>query len=112
MLTFLLSFSPGAVTEFSELLESHPESANCKVPMGVLSENMAKDRGISRASQDAFAASSYQKAVKAQKAGLFDEEIAPLEVKWTDPKTGEEKTITVKADDGIREGWEIARSFE
>ncbi|KAJ5905639.1 thiolase [Penicillium subrubescens] len=97
-------YGPGAVTEFSELLESHPESANCKVPMGVLSENMAKDRGISRASQDAFAASSYQKAVKAQKAGLFNEEIAPLEVKWTDPKTGEEKTITVKADDGIREG--------
>ncbi|KAJ5665849.1 uncharacterized protein N7477_008297 [Penicillium maclennaniae] len=97
-------YGPGAVTEFSELLESHPESANCKVPMGVLSEDMAKDRGISRASQDAFAAASYQKAVKAQKAGLFNEEIAPLEVKWTDPKSGEEKTITVKADDGIREG--------
>ena len=99
--------SPGAVTEFSELLESHPESANCKVPMGVLSEDMAKDRNITRAQQDAFAASSYQKAVKAQKAGLFDEEIAPLEVKWTDPKSGEEKTITVKADDGIRENMTI-----
>ncbi|KAJ5149593.1 Thiolase N-terminal domain-containing protein [Penicillium atrosanguineum] len=97
-------YGPGAVTEFSELLENHPESANCKVPMGVLSEDMAKDRGISRASQDAFAAASYQKALKAQKAGLFDEEIAPLEVKWTDPKSGEEKTITVKADDGIRDG--------
>jgi acetyl-CoA acyltransferase 1 len=95
---------PGAVTEFSELLESHPESANCKVPMGVLSENMAKDRNISRAPQDAFAASSYQKAVKAQNEGLFNEEIAPLEVKWTDPKTEEEKTITVKTDDGIRQG--------
>lgn len=95
---------PGAVTEFSELLESHPESANCKVPMGVLSEQMAKDRNISRAVQDAFAASSYQKAVKAQKAGLFNEEIVPLQVKWTDFKTGEEKTITVKADDGIRDG--------
>lgn len=95
---------PGAVTEFSELLESHMEAANCKVPMGVLSEQMAKDRNITRAEQDAFAASSYQKAVKAQKAGLFDEEIYPLQVKWTDPKTNEEKTITVKADDGIREG--------
>ncbi|OJJ59456.1 hypothetical protein ASPSYDRAFT_88378 [Aspergillus sydowii CBS 593.65] len=97
-------YGPGAVTEFSEQLENHEESANCKVPMGVLSENMAKDRNISRASQDAFAASSYQKAVKAQKAGLFNEEILPLDVKWTDPKTEEEKTITVKADDGIREG--------
>lgn len=100
----MIGSRPGAVTEFSELLESHPESANCKVPMGVLSENMAKDRNITRASQDAFAASSYQKAVKAQNEGLFNEEIAPLEVKWTDPKTEEEKTITVKADDGIRQG--------
>jgi acetyl-CoA acyltransferase 1 len=72
--------------------------------MGVLSEDMAKDRNISRASQDAFAASSYQKAEKAQAAGLFKEEIVPLEVKWTDPKTGDEKTITVNEDDGIRKG--------
>jgi acetyl-CoA acyltransferase 1 len=72
--------------------------------MGVLSEKMAKDRHISRAVQDDFAAKSYQKAVKAQAAGLFDQEIAPLTVKWTDPKTEEEKTITVSRDDGIREG--------
>ncbi|GAM41679.1 3-ketoacyl-CoA thiolase [Talaromyces pinophilus] len=99
-----LQYGPGAVTEFSDLLENHMQAANCKVPMGVLSENMAKDRKITRADQDAFAASSYQKAIKAQKAGLFDEEIYPLTVKWTDPKTGDEKTITVKADDGVREG--------
>lgn len=72
--------------------------------MGVLSEQMAKDRNIPRSDQDAFAASSYQKAVKAQKEGLFNEEILPLDVKWTDPKTGEEKTITVKTDDGVRDG--------
>lgn len=80
------------------------EAANCKVPMGVLSEQMAKERNITRASQDAFAARSYQKAIEAQKAGLFNEEIVPLDVKWTDPKSGEEKTITVKADDGVRQG--------
>ncbi|KAJ5544249.1 3-ketoacyl-CoA thiolase AoP.t1.c1 [Penicillium frequentans] len=100
-------YGPGAVTEFSDLLENHQESANCKVPMGVLSEDMAKDRNISRASQDAFAAASYQKAEKAQAAGLFKEEIAPLDVKWTDPKTGDEKTITVKEDDGIRKGMTV-----
>ena len=96
--------SPGAVTEFSELLDSHPEAKNCKVPMGVLSEKMAKDRHISRSTQDAFAASSYQKAFKAQQEGLFKEEIAPLKVKWEDPKTGEMKEITVAQDDGIRPG--------
>ncbi|EHL03739.1 putative 3-ketoacyl-CoA thiolase, peroxisomal [Glarea lozoyensis 74030] len=99
-----LQYGPGAVTEFSELLESHPEAANCKVPMGVLSEKMAKDRNVSRDVQDAFAASSYQKAQKAQETGLFDEEIAPLTVKWEDPKTDEVKTITVSKDDGIRPG--------
>jgi len=97
-------YGPQAVSEFSELLESHKEAANCKVPMGVLSEKMAKAKNIPRSAQDAFAASSFQKAVEAQKQGLFDEEIAPLTVKWTDPKTDEEKTITVSRDDGVREG--------
>ena len=72
--------------------------------MGVLSEQMAKDKGISRAVQDAFAASSYQKAIKAQEAGLFDEEIAPLKVSWENPKTGEVQQITVSKDDGVRPG--------
>ncbi|KAF2116085.1 Thiolase, C-terminal domain-containing protein, partial [Lophiotrema nucula] len=97
-------YGPQAVTEFSELLENHKEAANCKVSMGVLSEAMAKDKKIPRSAQDQFAASSFQKAIEAQKKGLFDEEIAPLTVKWTDPKTDEEKEITVSKDDGVREG--------
>jgi acetyl-CoA acyltransferase 1 len=66
--------------------------------MGVLSEDMARDYGISRASQDAFAAKSYQKAAAAQKAGYFDQEIAPITV------TYEDKEIVVSKDDGIRDG--------
>lgn len=84
-------------------MESHKTAADCKVPMGVLSEQMATDRGVSRKDQDAFAAESYRKANAAQKQGLFDEEIVPLQVKWTDPKTDEEKEITVGRDDGVRE---------
>ncbi|CAJ2505073.1 Uu.00g124670.m01.CDS01 [Anthostomella pinea] len=99
-----LQYGPNAVTEFSELLESHPEAANCKVPMGVLSEEMAKSRSIARAGQDAFAASSYQKALHAQETGLFDEEIMPLTVKFEDPKSGETRDITVSKDDGVRPG--------
>merc|ERR1712230_220650 len=97
-------YGPGAVTEFSDLLENHMQAANCKVPMGVLSEDMAKEYKITRADQDAFAASSYQKALKAQQSGLFDEEIAPVTAKYTDPKTEEEKTVTVTKDDGVRPG--------
>ncbi|KAF2400962.1 3-ketoacyl-CoA thiolase peroxisomal A precursor [Trichodelitschia bisporula] len=97
-------YGPGAVSELSDLVKAHKEAANCRVPMGVLSEKMAEDRNVSRPAQDAFAAKSYQKAVKAQAAGLFDQEIVPLTVKWTDPKTEEEKTITVSRDDGVRDG--------
>ena len=96
-------YGPQAVSEFSELLENHKNAAECKVPMGVLSEQMAKDRDVSRAEQDKFAVESYRKAGAAQKQGLFDEEIAPLKVKYTDPKTDEEKEITVSVDDGVRE---------
>ncbi|CAF9934218.1 MAG: 3-ketoacyl-CoA thiolase with broad chain length specificity [Heterodermia speciosa] len=97
-------YGPGAVTEFSDLLESHPEAKSCKVPMGALSEQMAKDRNISRSDQDAFAASSYSKALLAQQAGRFDAEITPMTTKFIDPKTDEETTITVSQDDGIRPG--------
>lgn len=96
-------YGPQAVSEFSELLENHKSAAECKVPMGMLSEQMAKDRNVSRADQDKFAAESYRKAGAAQKQGLFDEEIVPLKVKWMDPKTDEEKEITVSRDDGVRE---------
>lgn len=65
---------------------------------------MAKDRNISRKVQDEFAASSYQKATKAQQAGLFDQEIVPVKVQWQDPKTDEWKEVIVAKDDGIRPG--------
>lgn len=97
-------YGPQAVSEFSPLLENHKEAANCKVPMGVLSEDMARDLNVSRKSQDEFAANSYAKATKAQQEGLFKDEIAPLKVKWEDPKTGEVKEIVVDKDDGIRPG--------
>jgi acetyl-CoA C-acetyltransferase len=48
--------------------------------MGVTAENVAKQYGISREDQDAFAAASQQKAEAAQKAGKFKDEIMPLEI--------------------------------
>ena len=65
---------------------------------------MAKKYNISRQAQDEFAAESYQKAEAAQKAGYFDAEIYPLTVKYTDPKTGKESSVTVNKDDGVRPG--------
>ncbi|HCX86816.1 MAG TPA: acetyl-CoA C-acetyltransferase, partial [Gammaproteobacteria bacterium] len=49
--------------------------------MGTTAENVAKQFGISREMQDAFAAGSQQKAEAAQKAGRFNDEITPVTVK-------------------------------
>lgn len=48
--------------------------------MGVTAENVAKQFGISRTDQDAFAAASQQKTEAAQKAGKFKDEIIPIEI--------------------------------
>ncbi|MFN7726463.1 MAG: thiolase family protein [Rubrivivax sp.] len=42
-------------------------------------ENLAKQYGITRAEVDAFAATSFERAVAAQAAGWFDGEISPVE---------------------------------
>jgi acetyl-CoA C-acetyltransferase len=49
--------------------------------MGITAENVAKQYGISRAEQDAFALASQQKAAAAHTAGRFDAEIVPVTVK-------------------------------
>ncbi len=74
------------------------------MPMGITSENVAERYGISREDQDAFAANSHVKASKAQKDGLFDDEIVPVTTVWRDPEAPEQpgKIITVERDDGIR----------
>ena len=51
------------------------------VHMGVTAENIAKEFSISRAEQDAFAAASQQKCEAARAAGIFKEEIVPVEVR-------------------------------
>src|SRR6202453_1700925 len=48
--------------------------------MGTTAENVAKEYGITREQQDAFAALSQNKAEAAQKAGRFDDEIVPVEI--------------------------------
>ena len=48
--------------------------------MGITAENVAKKYGVSRADQDALALASQQKAMAAQDAGRFKEEIVPFSI--------------------------------
>jgi 3-oxoadipyl-CoA thiolase len=64
--------------------------------MGETGENVAERYGVSREDQDAFGHRSHQRAVAAQEAGTFAEEIVPIEA----PQGRE--TVTVDADEGPR----------
>ncbi|CAD6579196.1 MAG: 3-ketoacyl-CoA thiolase with broad chain length specificity [Cyphobasidiales sp. Tagirdzhanova-0007] len=103
-----MGYGAGAMPErMSEDISTFPLAADCLIPMGITSENVAKEFGITRAVQDKFAARSFNLAEAAQKSGKFKEEIVPVKTKWTDPKTDEVKTIVVIEDDGIRAGMSI-----
>jgi 3-oxoadipyl-CoA thiolase len=64
--------------------------------MGETGENVAARYEISREDQDAFGLRSHQRAVAAAEAGVFAEEIVPIEA-----SRGRE-TVTVEADEGPR----------
>lgn len=51
------------------------------IHMGITAENVAARYGITREMQDAFAIASQQKAIAAQDAGKFKDEIVPVTVK-------------------------------
>lgn len=89
---------------FHDVLLQNQDARDCMQPMGQTSENVGKDFEISREVQDRFAAESYQRAERAQKAGWFDDEIVPFRTTIKDPKTGEEKEVTLTKDEGPRYG--------
>jgi acetyl-CoA acyltransferase len=72
--------------------------ASVYTPMGITAENVAKKFEIARADQDAFAASSHQKAAAAKAAGRFKDEIVPVQaVKFS----GSEKKSFAFTDDEL-----------
>ncbi|XP_022722768.1 3-ketoacyl-CoA thiolase 2, peroxisomal [Durio zibethinus] len=78
------------------------QAQNCLLPMGVTSENVAHRFGVTRQEQDQAAVESHRKAAAATASGKFKDEIIPVATKIVDPKTGEEKPVTISVDDGIR----------
>ena len=62
--------------------------------MGVHAERVAAKHDVSRAAQDEFALRSHHRAIAAQEAGRFDEEIVPVTV------PGRKGDTVVTADEG------------
>ncbi|WP_068124113.1 acetyl-CoA C-acetyltransferase, partial [Nocardioides massiliensis] len=65
--------------------------------MGLLTEECnAAAQNLTRAEQDEFAAQSHQKAARAWKDGVFNDEVVPVEI------ATRKGTVTVSEDEGVR----------
>jgi acetyl-CoA acyltransferase len=85
------------------LAEHYPASL---LTMGLTAERVARHYGVSREDQDAFALASHRKALAAQAAGRFSEELIPVTVTTAVPgaKAGKPvvKETLFAADEGPR----------
>jgi acetyl-CoA acyltransferase 1 len=87
-------YGPQAMpSDLSEEVLNYGPAADVLIPMGTTSENVAAEFGVTRKEQDEFALRSHTLAFKAQKEGLFNEEIVPIKIA--------DGTVVDK-DDGIR----------
>ena len=82
------------------------ENVGIAYGMGLTAEKVAQQWKVSREDQDAFALASHQKALAAQAAGEFGDEICPVDVveRFPNLESGEIslKTRTVSLDEGPR----------
>jgi acetyl-CoA acyltransferase len=85
------------------LVASYPD---VYLTTGLVAENHARESGISREAQDAFALESHRRAIAAIDAGRFDDEIVPLSVSFAESAAGHGapaiRTLTFTVDEGPR----------
>jgi acetyl-CoA acyltransferase len=81
----------GNKPSFSPAIFERDENIGIAYGMGLTAEKVAEQWKVSRERQDAFALASHEKALKAQQAGEFKDEITPFEVLERSPDllTGE-----------------------
>lgn len=101
------NYGPQAIPKITSHLQNDPEVEKCLIPMGITSENVASQYKISRADQDEFAATSYNRAEKAVASGAFKDEILPIETMIAEEDDDDNVTyqkFTVDTDEGPRKG--------
>ena len=84
------------------------QSEHAYMPMLMTAENVARTYGISRDAQDEYAALSQERTAHAQAAGVFEDEIVPINaIKRVKNRETEEETqeeVTLSKDEGNRPG--------
>ncbi len=96
----------GNTPEFSPHVFDKDENIGIAYGMGLTAERVATQWKVTREMQDQFAYASHQKAIAAQKAGLFADEMTPIEIIEKFPRLGggelDVRTRSVNLDEGPR----------
>ena len=96
----------GGKPSFNPRVFERDENIGIAYGMGITAEKVAAQWKVSREAQDEFALQSHLKALKAQQAGEFSDEMTPIEVvdRYPNLASGEPstRTCTVGLDEGPR----------
>ena len=96
----------GNAPSLSPAMFLQDENIGLAYGMGLTAEKVAQQWKVSRQAQDEFACASHARALKAQQAGEFKDEITPVQVSHRSPnlQSGETElsTRTVSLDEGPR----------
>jgi len=96
----------GNKPSFNPAIFDKDENIGIAYGMGITAEKVAAQWKVSREAQDAFALESHLRAMKAQAAGEFTDEMTPIEVvsRFPNLASGDQgvKTRTVNLDEGPR----------
>ena len=96
----------GNKPSFNPAIFERDENIGIAYGMGITAEKVAAQWKVSREAQDAFALESHLRAMKAQAAGEFTDEMTPIDVvsRFPNLESGDQgvKTRTVSLDEGPR----------
>ncbi|TCD71494.1 hypothetical protein EIP91_008875 [Steccherinum ochraceum] len=89
-----MTLNPRPTPEVVDAVNNNSQAHDCTQPMGWTSEMVAQTYNVGRETQDYYALISHTRAEQASKAGIFAQEILPIEVRGQ----------TISVDDTIRPG--------
>ena len=96
----------GNTPSFNAQIFERDENIGIAYGMGLTAEKVAAQWKVTREMQDEFAYASHQRAIAAQKSGLFADEMTPIEILEKFPRLGSDqldvRTRSVSLDEGPR----------
>lgn len=102
----------GVSTSFSPRIFERDENLGIAYGMGQTAEQLAEQWKVSREDQDAFALQSHQRALAAQKAGEFNDEILPIDVTRRTPNLATHEIVDTHKAFSLDEGPRADTSIE